>query len=146
MLDALSVIVETWGKVVPGVRQRVGTADRLGVVRCGSEIVGVAAVKNPAPNYRARCFRKAASTERPEDYPLEIGWIVMHPDHREGRKISPLVADIIDLAKARPLFATTASAAVIHMLTKGGFTLAGSTYPSDLGDETLTLLLRRPDA
>ena len=126
---------------------------RQGVDRPGAQIIfaesdghaiGVAALKIPSDRYRSGLeSRVKAGHPLPyEDYPYELGYVSVSPDHGKrgiGRK---LVDTVLELAAGKGIFATTSNPAMKDgILQKIGFLQVGNVWKNDKND-TLHLLVR----
>lgn len=96
---------------------------RMGAKRPGAKLVfavfdgqvkGVAALKIPSAEYRSS-LQSDVKAEHPlsnEDYPFELGYVSVSPDHGKrgvGRK---LVDIVLELAEGKGVFATTSNPAM----------------------------------
>lgn len=126
---------------------------RQGVKRPGAKIVfawsdgqaiGVAALKIPSDQYRSGLESgvKAGHPLAHEDYPYELGYVSVSPDHGKrgiGRK---LVDIVLELAEGKGVFATTSNPAMKDgILRPVGFYQTGNVWKND-ANETLQLLVR----
>src|SRR5438128_10318527 len=76
-------LVASEGEVdVAGLPRLVGAAKMLAFLRLDGKNVGVAGLKQPRQGYRAGVFEKAKSAHRPEDFPYELGWVVVGREYR----------------------------------------------------------------
>lgn len=109
----------------------------------GQILAGTAAVKTPYDAHRRDEFRKAKAAERADAYPLELGWVVVHPDYRRSGHARALVATAVEAAAGHGLYATTKTDSMRRMLPEYGFAVQGKPYPSALNpDVALTLFGR----
>jgi GNAT superfamily N-acetyltransferase len=134
------------GAVNPqGLTQRIRNAFRLLFLRTSDgQLVGVGALKHPGPGYRNRVFANAQATAGPDEYRVELGWVVVAKTH-QGRGLSTrIVGDLLPFAKDENLFATTrADQRVMRYASDHGFEMSGKPYPSGRGYD-LVLYLRKP--
>jgi len=137
-------LVSEGGGVNPiGLAGRVAQARLLLTIVEGDALAAAAAIKCPDRTYRLSQFRKAGVPELAADYPLELGWIVVHPRYSGQHCVRPLMAKAVSAAPMGGMYATTRSPAIRHVLPDYGFSIVGDAYPSGLVESaTLTLLVR----
>jgi GNAT superfamily N-acetyltransferase len=140
------------GAVNPqGLTQRIRNAFRLLFLRTSDgRLVGVGALKHPRPSYRNRVFANAQATTASDEYPVELGWVVVAKTHQGQGLSTRIVAELLPFAKDENVFATTrADQRVMHYASDHGFEINGKPYPSGRGYD-LVLCLRNasrfPDA
>lgn len=145
--DILARFVEliSGGGAIPGdpakIEKRLLNAKALVYLQRGGTIVGIAALKSPVESYRARIGESAGFLIPEENYPYELGYVVVDAS-TQGQNLSPkLVNAIVALAADERMFATTSSAAMHKVLPRAGFAKSGQEYENDKG-ETLTLYVR----
>lgn len=110
----------------------------------GDRLIGTAAIKTPYAAHRVGEFTKANVEREAESFPLELGWVVVHPDYRGRGHARVLVREAVKLADDRGIYATTKTSQMLAILQENGFEPVGDTYPSVLVPGTrLTLLARR---
>lgn len=144
-LDQFVAKLADGGEVAEGNRKQAKRAFRLGYIIYEDAIVGTAALKKPAASYRAKVFKKAGSLLDPDDYSLELGWILLDVAHRQKGQMTRLINDLLPAAKDSTLFATTRTSNEImrDMLVQLKFSMGGSEYKSELNaDETVNLFVR----
>jgi len=143
-LAELEKLVIEGGAVDPqGLAQRIRNASRLLFLRAADDrLVGVGALKNPKPSYRNHVFAAAQATVSADDYPVELGWVVVAKS-LQGRRLSTrIVGELLTFAKNENVFATTrADQRVMSFASDYGFKINGQPYPSDRGYD-LVLYLR----
>ncbi|MCW1753033.1 RNA-binding domain-containing protein [Rhizobium acaciae] len=147
-LDGFCAIVAEGGEVGEGLRSRVENAFRLGFITYTGTIVGTAALKKPLTSYRNKVFGQAKSGAKPNEYPYELGWIFLQPQHRHKGQMTKLLADLLPLTKGKNLFATTRTNNELmpEMLIQLKFLADGEPYASNLkSHQTLQLFLRSVD-
>lgn len=127
---------------------------RIGVVRPGAQIifaevagqtVGVAALKLPSVEYRSSLQRitKADYSLPESEYPYELGYVSVSPEHSGKGIAKALVAEVIRLADGSGLFASTSNSAMKDgVLPSFKFVPAGKTWKNASGD-TLGLLVSK---
>ena len=132
-LDSFAALVRLGGQVyTDGLRERIAAADRLAFHDQNGKLVGVAGLKNLPHSYRAGIFRQAQSARSAGDFPLELGWVVVAPDHR-GRGISGrLVQALLEAALERNVYAIshTDNTPIHRALERHHFAREGVPYPS----------------
>ena len=108
------------------------------------QAIGVVALKIPSDQYRSG-LESGAKARHPlshEDYPYELGYVSVSPDHG-GRGIGrKLVEIVLELAEGKGIFATTGNSAMKDgILQHLGFYQTGNVWKND-ADETIQLLVR----
>ena len=144
-LDRFAAIVTEGGEVADRVRGRIESAYTLGSITYDGTIVGTAALKKPKVSYRAKVFENAKSEANPKEYPFELGWIFLQPNHRKKGQMARLLDQLMPLAKGQNVFATTRSANdLMHeVLLQMDFRVDGEAYSSEQQpDQTLRLFIR----
>ena len=132
------------GAVDPeGLGQRIHEASRLLFLReSDDQLVGVGALKRPIPAYRNRVFVNAQATVTPDEYPLELGWVVVAKSHQGGRLSTRIVGELLPFARNQNIYATTrADERVLSFAFDCGFRINGKPFPSGHGYD-LVLYLR----
>jgi predicted GNAT family N-acyltransferase len=143
LADFEKLIIEG-GAVDPrGLAQRIQNASHLLFLRVSDgQLVGVGALKHPRPGYRNRVFADARATVPPDEYPVELGWVVVAKSHQGQRLSARIVGELLALAKNENVFATTrADDRAMRLASQYGFKLNGKPYPSGRGYD-LVLYLR----
>ncbi len=126
---------------LPGLVDR---AASLVMLLDGDAIIGTAAIKTPLPAHRQGEFDKAAVPQQATALPLELGWIVIHPDHRRQGHARTLVAAAVDAAPNSGLYATTKTDQMRPILEENGFIVQGEPYKSVLNPTVMLTLFGRP--
>src|SRR5438034_173614 len=104
--------------------------------------VGVGALKHPRADYRNRVFANARATVSADDYPVELGWVVVTKSHRGRRLSTRIVGQLLPFAKNENIFATTrADERVLSFAFDYGFKINGKPFLSGRGYD-LVLYLR----
>lgn len=130
------------GSVV--LEQNVRNATCLVFARQASCLVGVAALKNPASNYRQKIWSKAVMGLNDAEFPFELGYVfVLSSARRQGLAVK-LCRAALSLTAGQGVFATTRTNndGMAVVLTKVGFSKAGQPYQSSRSDYCLQLLVR----
>ena len=107
-------------------------------------LAGTAAIKTPYDGHRRDEFRKAKAGERADAHPLELGWVVVHPNYRRHGNGRVLVAAAIEAMTGQGLYATTKTDSMRRMLPEYGFFVQGEPYRSELNPEVALTLFCRP--
>ena len=144
-LEHFAAIVTQGGEVAGGLRARLETAFRLGIVSYKGEIVGTAVIKKPAAVYRKKVFEKAGSALKPAAYPYELGWIYLQEAHRKKGQMGRLMTELMLATRKKPVVSTTRVSNEIMqtILKEWGFVKEGSPYPSEQQpNEMIQLYLR----
>ncbi len=148
-LDDFTAFVLAGGEVIrAGLGERVRNAHALLFMRENTCLVGIAALKSPSVEYRARVFEQSGAALSPLAFPFELGWVFLLPSAR-GRSLSRhLVQAAADHVADAQVFATsrTDNPAMHASLFGAAFTRHGSDYPSNRGAHRLALFLRSASA
>ena|SRR3954471_5625425 len=132
------------GAVDPrGLAQRIRKASRLLFLRTSnSQLVGAGALKRPGTAYRYGVFTAARATVPPDQYPVELGWVVVAKSHQGRRFSTRIVGELLTFAKNENIFATTrADERIMSFASDYEFKMNGQHYPSGHGYD-LVLYLR----
>ncbi len=109
----------------------------------GEALIGTAALKRPASDYRSGIFKKAGLEALVAAHPLELGWVHVHSDHEGKGHGYRLVEAALQKAANSGVYATTKNDTMRRMLPKFSFAKVGVDYPSALKpDENLSLFTR----
>lgn len=90
-----------------GLNDRIKNAELLGFYYIGDEIAGIAALKNPNPNYKIRIFKDAGLSKDSEKYIFELGYAYTLKKFRKRGVCSSLIKELIEKAPSKKIFATT---------------------------------------
>jgi predicted GNAT family N-acyltransferase len=126
-----------------GLTERIRKASRLLFLRASDDqLVGVGGLKHPRAAYRNRVFADARATVSADEYPAELGWVVVTKS-RQGRRLSTrIVGELLPFVKKENIFATTrADERIMSFASDYGFEINGKPYPSGHGYD-LVLYLR----
>ncbi len=126
--------------------QRIRRAHRLIYLFTGERLIGVAAIKLPAPAYRQSIFDRAGVRECMDAHPLEFGWLFVVASERGKGHADRLIAAGREAAPDWGLFATvrTEARSLQQVFSHHGFQPLGTSYASQLGDHQLSLLATAP--
>jgi GNAT superfamily N-acetyltransferase len=126
-----------------GLAHRIRNASRLLFLRASDDqLVGVGALKHPRPDYRRKVFADAQATASADDYPVELGWVVVAKSYQGRRLSTRIVGELLPFAKNENIFATTrAEDRIMSFAFDCGFKIDGRPYPSGRGYD-LVLYLR----
>ncbi len=105
-------------------------AEVLAIAYGGKQIVGVGAIKRSRPDYAAEVSEKSGVTFPSET--SELGYVAVHPDHRDRHLSRRLVEALLSRQKGR-LFATTDSERMKGTLAKAGFSKKGKEWKGNRG-------------
>jgi predicted GNAT family N-acyltransferase len=144
LADFEKLVIEG-GSVNPqGLAQRIRNASRLLFLRASDgQLVGVGALKHPRLEYRNKVFADAQATVPADEYPVELGWIVVDRSNQGRRLSTRMVGELLSFAKNQNIFATTrADERVMSFASDYGFKLHGKPYASGHGYD-LVLYLRK---
>jgi len=106
----------------------------------------VAGLKNLVLSYRAGIFKQAKSERRADDFPLELGWVVVAPDHRRRGLSGSLVQALLEAAMERNVYAIafTDNYPMHKSFERHGFTREGTPYVSSFRPGRMVQLFVRP--
>jgi predicted GNAT family N-acyltransferase len=123
--------------------QRIRKASRLLFLRMSDDqLVGVGALKTPSVAYRNKVFANAQATVSPDEYPVELGWVVVAKSHQGRRLSTRIVGELLPFAKNENVFSTTrADERIMSFASDYGFRINGKPYPGGHGYD-LVLYLR----
>jgi GNAT superfamily N-acetyltransferase len=137
-------LVVAGGAVNPdGLAERIQNASRLLFLRTpDDQLVAAGALKHPRPEYRNKVFADARATVSPDEYPVELGWVVVAKSYQGRRLSTRIVSELLGFAKIENIFATTrADERVLSFAFDCGFKMNGRPFPSGRGYD-LVLYLR----
>lgn len=127
--------------------QLVEQAVTLVLLYDGDKLIGTAAIKRPYDEHRRGDFAKAKVAARADIYPLELGWIVVHPDYRRQGHASTLISEALGHAGTmHGIYATTKTDRMRALLPEFGFEKQGEPYPSTLKPAESLILFGRPSS
>jgi RimJ/RimL family protein N-acetyltransferase len=139
-------LVEEGGEVSKiNLRNRVGDAKFIAFARIGSDLIGVAGLKHPEETHRASVQNKSEVPLPSEDFPFELGWVVIAEKAR-GKGLSlPLCQLLIAAAGSRGIYATSRTQVprMHKTLSKLQFQRVGMSWQSTENDDDLGLFVRR---
>jgi GNAT superfamily N-acetyltransferase len=143
LADFEELVVEGGAVNPQGLTERIRDASRLLFLRGpDGQLVGVGALKHPRPSYRHKVFADAQATVGADEYPVELGWIVVAKSHQGRRLSTRMVGELLPFAKNENIFATTrADERVLSFAFDYGFKINGNPFPSGHGYD-LVLYLR----
>ncbi len=143
LADFEKLVIEGGAVNPQGLAERIRKASRLLFLRASDDqLVGVGALKHPGPAYRERVFANARATTPSDDYPVELGWVVVTKSHQGRRLSTRIVGQLLPFAKNENIFATTrADERVLSFAFDYGFKINGKPFPSGCGYD-LVLYLR----
>lgn len=147
-LAAFEQLVLEGGEVDPvGLTGRIKRATALAFLITDQGLMGVAGLKQPGADYRAKVAGGSGTALAEDRYPLELGWVYVREGVRGG-KSKMLCDSLIPHAEGRGMFATSrANNPWMHAtLAKEGFERAGGEWPSGQNPAKLFLFLRQPEA
>jgi len=143
LADFEKLVIEGGAVNPQGLAERIRKASRLLFLRASDDqLVGVGALKHPRADYRNRVFANARATVSADDYPVELGWVVVTKSHQGRRLSTRIVGQLLPFAKNENIFATTrADERVLSFAFDYGFKINGKPFPSGRGYD-LVLYLR----
>ena len=143
LADFEKLVIEGGAVNPQGLAQRIHKASRLLFLRASDDqLVGVGALKHPRATYRNRVFADARATASADEYPVELGWVVVTQSHQGRRLSTRIVSELLTFAKNENIFATTrVDERVLSFAFDCGFKINGKPFPSGHGYD-LVLYLR----
>ena len=144
MADFEKLVVEGGAVSPEGLAQRIRNASRLLFLRApDDQLIGVGALKHPRPEYRNKVFTDARATVPADEYPVELGWVVVAKSYQGRRLSTRIVGELLAFAKNENIFATTRTdERVLSFAFDCGFKINGKPFPSGNGYD-LVLYLRK---
>ena len=143
LADFEKLVVEGGAVNPQGLGQRIRSASRLLFLRASDDqLIGVGALKHPRPEYRNKVFADARATVSADEYPVELGWVVVTKSYQGRRLSTRIVSELLAFAKDENIFATTRTdERVLSFAFDCGFKINGNPFPSGNGYD-LVLYLR----
>jgi len=143
LADFEKLVVEGGAVNPEGLGQRIRNASRLLFLReSDDQLIGAGALKHPRPEYRNKVFADARATVSADDYPVELGWVVVAKSYQGRRLSTRIVSELLAFAKNENIFATTRTdERVLSFAFDCGFKINGKPFPSGNGYD-LVLYLR----
>ena len=143
LADFEKLIVEGGAVNSEGLGQRIRNASRLLFLRASDDqLIGVGALKHPRPEYRNKVFADARATVSADEYPVELGWVVVAKSYQGRRLSTRIVSELLAFAKDENIFATTRTdERVLSFAFDCGFKINGKPFSSGNGYD-LVLYLR----
>jgi len=143
LADFEKLVIEGGAVNPEGLGQRIRKASHLLFLRgSDDQLAGVGALKHPRPAYREKVFAAARATVPADEYPVELGWVVVAKSHQGRRLSTRIVGELLPFAKSENIFATTrADERVLSFAFDIGFRINGQPFPSGHGYD-LVLYLR----
>jgi GNAT superfamily N-acetyltransferase len=143
LADFEKLVIEGGAVNPEGLAQRIGNASRLLFLRTSDDqLVGAGALKHPRLEYRNKVFADARATVSADEYPVELGWVVVAKSHQGRRLSTRIVSELLAFAKNENIFATTrGDERVLSFAFDCGFKINGNPFPSGNGYD-LVLYLR----
>jgi GNAT superfamily N-acetyltransferase len=143
LADFEKLVVEGGAVNPEGLTQRIRNASHLLFLQApDDQLIGAGALKHPRPEYRNKVFADARATASADEYPVELGWVVVAKSHQGRRLSTRIVSELLTYAKNENIFATTrADERVLSFAFDCGFKINGKPFPSGNGYD-LVLYLR----
>jgi GNAT superfamily N-acetyltransferase len=144
LADFEKLVVEGGAVSPEGLAQRIRNASRLLFLRApDDQLIGVGALKHPRPEYRNKVFADARATVPADEYPVELGWVVVAKSYQGRRLSTRIVGELLAFAKNENIFATTRTdERVLSFAFDCGFKINGKPFSSGNGYD-LVLYLRK---
>jgi predicted GNAT family N-acyltransferase len=142
LLDFEKLVIEGGAVNPQGLAQRIRNASRLLFLRAADDqLVGVGALKHPRVDYCNRVFADAQATVPADEYPVELGWVVVAKPYQGRRLSTRMVGELLPFVKHENIFATTrADTRVMNFASDYGFKINGKPYPSGRGYDLILYL------
>jgi predicted GNAT family N-acyltransferase len=142
LADFEKLVIEGGAVNPQGLAQRIRNASRLLFLRTSDgQLVGAGALKHPRLDYRNKVFADAQATVPADEYPVELGWIVVGRSYQGRRLSTRMVGELLPFAKNQNIFATTrADERVMSFASDYGFKINGKPYPSGHGYDLILYL------
>src|SRR5262249_36459107 len=142
LADFEALVIEGGAVNPEGLGQRIRKAFRLLFLRgSDDQLIGVGALKHPRPSYRNRVFADARATVSADEYPVELGWVVVAKSHQGRRLSTRIVGELLPVARNENIFATTrADKRVLSFAFDYGFKINGKPFPSGRGYDLVLYL------
>jgi len=143
LADFERLVIEGGAVNPEGLPQRIKNASRLLFLRTpDDQLIGAGALKHPRPEYRNKVFGDARATVSADEYPVELGWVVVAKSHQGRRFSTRIVSELLTYAKNENIFATTRTdERVLSFAFDCGFKINGEPFSSGNGYD-LVLYLR----
>lgn len=115
-----------------GLEDRIASAAWLGFAWLDEKLVGVAALKNPRPNYRSKVFSAAQVACLAHRFPLEFGWVVIVPEYQGLGIAKALLCKLLAKNTVGGAFATASAdnQRIQRILRNSSFEVLGKPFPS----------------
>ena len=142
LADFEKLVIEGGAVNPQGLAQRIRNASRLLFLRTSDgQLVGIGALKHPRLDYRNKVFADAQATVPADEYPVELGWIVVGRPYQGRRLSTRMVGELLPFAKNQNIFATTRpNERVMSFASDYGFEINGKPYPSGHGYDLILYL------
>src|SRR4030095_10811702 len=143
LADFEKLVIEGGAVNPQGLGERSCKAARLlFLLASDDQLVGVGALNHPRASYRNRVFADARATVSANEYPVELGWVVVTKSHQGRRLSTRIVGELLPFAKNENIFATTrGDERVLSVAFDCEFKINGKPFPSGNGYD-LVLYLR----
>lgn len=144
-LEDFAALVLSGGEVMAAeIDERIQNAETLLFLKMKGCLKGIAAVKNPAENYKSGVFKNAQATVNPNHFQYELGWVYILPSARGAGLSRELVEAAVSTIKGQAIFATSRADNVpMHKaLVRCGFSSHGQSYPSTRRNQKIMLFVR----
>jgi len=129
-----------------GLQQRIRAAAHVALISTDAgQVIGIAALKRRAAEYRQKIFTRAGTGLAPTEGELELGWIFIEEEYRRKGLSRMLVEALLNAAGNLDVYATTREENIAMRRTLASFRFdpTGEPYASKNGDYALILYSRR---
>jgi len=131
-----------WGEQVnPNfLMKRINNCELLAFGWMGSDLAGIAALKNPAAHHKAEVFEGAGKPEEGIAYTYELGYAVTAENYQHQGICKQLIQALLEAYAGAWCYATTKNDYMRTLLAELGFEKLGNSYQNPEG-ETLDLYI-----
>ena len=132
-LDQFRNFVVKGGEVARGgLTARIRDAEALAFLTVQGTLAAIAALKNPAENYKRGVFERAGLTQSIDFYRYELGWVFVAEQFRNNGFSSQILKELLASADSQGVYATstTDNEAMHKSLQHQAFCRTGESWPS----------------
>src|SRR5882762_6330151 len=135
LADFEQLVVEGGAVNPEGLAQRIRKASRLLFLRASDDqLVGVGALKHPRAGYRNKVFADARATVSADEYPVDLGWVVVAKSYQGRRLSTRIVGELLTFAKNDNIFAKVSNSPTMRVESRRPwYDLATTTQPKSTG-------------
>lgn len=113
----------------------------LAMIFDNKRIISIGCMKIPFKNHKKYVFEKSKSTLNPNDYSLELGWLVTDENYRRKGYCELIIQELLVKFSNKKIYATTQqnNEKIQSILEKNNFKISGQEFPSKIGNYKLLL-------